>query len=479
MSPDKVLKFALGPLGLGALGFISVPLLSWFFTPSDIGVLATLQLVVGFVLMVTSLGLDQSYAREYHAVRDRRLLFFRCFLPGLCFLCAGAAALLLIDLSSVAEFLFGFKDPILVWMVILGCVFGYLARYVSLYYRLAEHAFLFSISQLLPKVIFILIALFAVFLGAGFEYLGLTGSYVGGLVSVAIFFLLVRPPRQKVIKRESGKEPGENFLDLVQYAIPLLFSGLGAWALKSIDRVALRSLSTLDELGIYSVAVTIAGGAALFASIFNIVWAPYVYKMAAIDIDKGKIALAGNIVEFFVFILLCLVGIASPFMPFFLPEQYALVGALIPLCVFVPLVYSLSEAVTIGINLSKKTACAMYATLIAFVACASLNYLLVGRFGAIGAAVGTATAFVVYFIVRFEFARKVWDVLPRKRVYFVVLIALCIAVAQVGLVERENYVRSSIWLACLFLGVLLYRAEMSFIRGYFLSLPRLRFKGEK
>jgi len=108
---------------------------------------------------------------------------------------------------------------------------------------------------------------------------------------------------------------------------------------------------------------------------------------------------------------------------------YSSVGLLIPLCVFAPLFYSLSEASTIGINLSKKTGYAVYATAVALIFSLAANYLLVPKHGALGAAISTASAFLVYLFVRYEFSRVVWDALPRGRIYGMSALCLALAVA--------------------------------------------------
>ena len=65
MTPKKIAAFALGPLAGAALGFLTLPIITWFFSQEDIGRLALLNVVASFSTLLFSLGLDQAYVREF------------------------------------------------------------------------------------------------------------------------------------------------------------------------------------------------------------------------------------------------------------------------------------------------------------------------------------------------------------------------------------------------------------------------------
>lgn len=66
MTPQKIAAFAIGPIGGAVLGLISLPIITWFFSQEDVGRMAMLQVTLGFSILLFSLGLDQSYVREFH-----------------------------------------------------------------------------------------------------------------------------------------------------------------------------------------------------------------------------------------------------------------------------------------------------------------------------------------------------------------------------------------------------------------------------
>ena len=64
----------------------------------------------------------------------------------------------------------------------------------------------------------------------------------------------------------------------LRYGLPLAFGNLAYWGLTSIDRFVLKNISGLDELGIYSMAVSFGAVALIFQSVFSTIWAPLVFK---------------------------------------------------------------------------------------------------------------------------------------------------------------------------------------------------------
>ena len=80
MNTQKLIGYALGPLGSAAASAIALPLISWYFSAEDIGRIVLLQTVAGMVLLVMGLGLDQAYIREYHAAENKPALFKNIFI---------------------------------------------------------------------------------------------------------------------------------------------------------------------------------------------------------------------------------------------------------------------------------------------------------------------------------------------------------------------------------------------------------------
>jgi len=425
MTPRTVLKYAVGPVGLGLLGFISVPTVSWFFSSENIGILALLQVVVGFGLMISTLGMDQTYAREYHAAQDKPGLLSLCVWPGFLFLCLLFGSVFFFGFGRASHLIFGVESSLLAAVAMLCISFAFLQRFTSLILRLQEKPLHFSFLQILPKFLFLSSALVFAFAVSYTGDLVLPFSHLLGLSVAAILFLLLTRSDWKAVV--SPKLNFSLYLPGLKYGLPLVLTGIAAWGLKAIDKVFLRSFSSLSELGVYSVAATIAAGAAVLTSVFNTIWAPTVYKWAAEGDDGGRIEAASQIVQLFVMLVFTVGGLFSWLFLYLLPPEYDRVPTLIPACLAPALIYALSEATTIGINVSRKTSYSIYATVIALVGGVAANWMFVPLLGASGAAISTSLAFFLFLISRAEFASRAWKKIPRVRLYTMTLLVTCIA----------------------------------------------------
>ena len=106
MNAKKILGYALGPLGSAAFGLLSLPLISWYFPAEDIGRIVLLQTIAGLSILLLGLGLDQSYIRDYYAVKDKAALFKSVFLSPLILTVAVVFLVLLINASWPSEIIF-------------------------------------------------------------------------------------------------------------------------------------------------------------------------------------------------------------------------------------------------------------------------------------------------------------------------------------------------------------------------------------
>lgn len=461
MTPKTVLKYAIGPIGLGLLGFISVPTVSWFFSSEAIGILALLQVVVGFGLMLSTLGMDQAYAREYHSTEDKPGLLSLCVWPGLLFLCLLFFSIFIFGFERASRLIFGVESSLLAIVAMLCISFAFLQRFTSLILRLQEKPLHFSFLQILPKFLFLSSALVLAFILSYDGELALPFSHLLGLSLAAVFFLFLTRSDWKAVA--SPKLNPSLYLPGLKYGLPLVLTGIAAWGLKAIDKIFLRSFSSLSELGVYSVAATIAAGAAVLTSVFNTIWAPTVYKWAAQGDDGGRIEAASQIVQFFVMLIFTVGGLFSWLFLYVLPPEYDSVPTLIPACLAPALIYAVSEATTIGINVSRKTSYSIYATVIALIVGVAANWILVPLLGAPGAAISTSIAFLSFLISRVEFASRAWKKIRRTRLYTMTLLVTCVASLHALNSESIRSYISLLW--CTFGGLTLfvYRRELAVV----------------
>lgn len=478
MELKKVSAFALGPILAAALGLITFPMIAWMFSPEDVGRLNVFQIATSFSLLLALLGLDQAYVREFHESSDRGSLFKACFLPGILFIFLAAIGSTPFA-PLISSWLFGIEKPVFFWLTLAAIVFGYLSRFLSLILRMEERGLAFSMSQVLPRGL--LLALIGVMALSDFrkQFLHLQLATVVSLLAVFLGYLwntsrqwksaLVAPLNSSMLHAA------------LRFGAPLILSGMAYWGLAATSIVALRAFSSFSEIGVYSISMSFAGIGLIFQAIFSTVWAPIVYKWVAMGGELGQVESVSRHVLAVVCGIFVMCGSFSWIIDYLLPNDYVQVKYLVLCCLAQPLFYTLSEVTCVGIGITRRTMLSLWSTLAALSVNVVLSLALVPRYGAAGAAISNATAFLIFFVARTEASAFVWRKLPRIRLYTTAISTTALAVITVIMGPSLPFHYSYMWLAVTPLMLWFFRVEWlemvryarnQFVRSTQESLPR-------
>jgi len=407
MDRKKILGFAVGPIGAGALSLVSLPIMTWVFSQEAIGQLSMLQVVIQFATLMFCLGLDRSYIREYHESSNKPALFINCIFPGI-LLCAITCAVLLIFFPKwLATLLYGVSQSSLTLVTVGSIVAAFVLRFLSLILRMQDKGLMFSMSQIAAKLLLLVFAATYALVLVNPDFIYLAVAQFAALTAAMLVFSW--NSRRDWIAAVAVRPQLPEMNKLLQYGWPLTLGGVASWALVASDRVFLRSFSSLDELAVYSVSASIASGAAVVTSIFNVMWAPSVYKREAEGASSEYVEQVGKLLTLLVGLVMCFVGGMSWTVEWVLPMSYSKVPLLIPLCVLPPLLYMLSEVTGVGITVQRRTKLAMLVSILAVIVNFSLCFYLVPMYGAAGAAIASAVAFWAFFVIRTIVSTRIWE----------------------------------------------------------------------
>jgi O-antigen/teichoic acid export membrane protein len=455
---SKTLAFSIGPIGGAALTFVSLPIVAWLFSPEDIGRLTMLQATVSFVLLLFSLGLDQAYVREFHEVKDKLGLLKLVFIPGfviLLFVLVG----LVFSPWSLSLLLFGIDSLFLTFMLYAAILLSFGSRFLSLILRMQERGLAFSMSQVLPKLLFLFIVLGFVWLEAEAVFDNLIMANFLSLLTV--FVIYAWNTRKDWLLALTATIDKTKQSQMIRYAIPLIGGGLAFWGLTTMDKFFLRSMSGFEELGIYSVAVTFAGAALVFQSIFSTIWIPLVYKWVANDeVNSLVIKSVIDYVTFGVVVIWSLTGLCSWLIVYILPQAYLSVPFILLATIAYPLLYTIADASSVGIGIKRKTMYSLLAGISALVVNAAGNWFLIPKFGASGVAMASAIAFFLYFVLVTEASSLLWISFERWRMYsfITVLFVLSLVFNTIALESFKLVVLS--YLVVLIASLFVFKKEL-------------------
>ncbi|MEO9275023.1 oligosaccharide flippase family protein [Marinomonas sp. 5E14-1] len=426
MTLKKILLFSIGPIGIALISLISLPIITWFYTIEDVGKISMLQVVVSFSVLLFCLGLDQAYVREYHEAKSKPKLFKTVFLPGFLSLSTVIIVLYFIDEMFISYWLYDEENYYLTIISSICIILAFCSRFLSLILRMEERALAYSMSQLLPKLFFVLFILLSICFGLIKDFYNLITA---NAISISIVFLVfIWNTRAELIESVTIPISKVELTSLLQYGFPLVVGGLASWGLNVMDKLFLRSFSTFSELGVYSVAASVAGVASIVSSVFNVIWAPLVFKWVKEGVDLKRINEVSEHLLAVIYFIVVLSGLFSWVLPYLLPIEYNSVQYFVTVCLLGPLFYTLSETTSIGISISRRSVFSMLASLGAVIINMIGNYFLVPKYGAEGAAVSTGLSFWCFYVLRTELACKAWRPIPRLRSYVLISVLLLFSI---------------------------------------------------
>ena len=244
------------------------------------------------------------------------------------------------------------------------------------------------------------------------------GQIVGNIISSLVAILYAK-------KSYSFTFCADKFKKMVSYSMPLVLSGIGVFIAVYIDRIAIKDLLGLGELGIYGVAYRFASVAFLVMFGFQKSLAPLVFKHYK---EKNTPSNISNIFNVFAILALLVVSgtivFSKELVVLFTIEAYYGSASLIPtltMAVFFSNMYIFAP----GIAIAKKTKLILMITTSSAILNAILNYTLIPVFGLSGATYATLISAVSTFLLYIILSQKYYLIpYQAKLILFTFIIVL-------------------------------------------------------
>jgi O-antigen/teichoic acid export membrane protein len=186
--------------------------------------------------------------------------------------------------------------------------------------------------------------------------------------------------------------------ELARFGYPFIFVGGAYWVFGAMDRWMLAAMSSVEEVGIYSVAWRFAAIVTFAAMAFAQAWSPYAIKIRR-DYPSEYRRIYASVLTLLLFAMLVVGGGLAMFsgelMSLLMPQEYLASAAPLGILSFGVVAQATQQVTALGLSLEKKT------NLFAILACAAAivnffaNLLLIPRLGAAGAAWATSLSYVL------------------------------------------------------------------------------------
>jgi len=223
----------------------------------------------------------------------------------------------------------------------------------------------------------------------------------------------------------SGKEKITK-KELLKYSFPLVLTMGLTWLFASADKLTIKYFSDLNQVGLYSSSFKIVSIISVIQSGFTTFWTPIVYEHYSKNPEDTLFYKKANDYLSIIFFSMGLgILIFRDLIVFLLGDKYYLSKFIIPMLIFIPVMYLISETTVMGISFKKKSKYFLYISIVVSITNILGNIILVPFLGAKGAAISTGISYILFFALRTYFSNKLINFnFNLKRIYFIIILIL-------------------------------------------------------
>lgn len=405
LSRDTVV-YGIGGILEQVAALLLLPFFTRVFSPVDYGILDTLATMLSFASLMLLLGMNAAMQRYYFDSEDkqRRVLIVSTSFWSVLVLTTAIAGVVFAFRDALADTLFNQAYGALIGVTALVLPISLAYQLITDVIRLKLQSIRYMIvttiqftTRLALSVILVLILHF-----------GLMGNFQALIASTALAGLVGLYFVRDLVRFSFGPRllPA-----LLRYGIPLALASLAYWALNLIDRLFLLHYSTLEQIGLYSIANRFTSPLFLIINAFQLAWAPFIFSQLQ---DEGHRPLIAQTLRLFSLLLLgtatVLTLLSRVALSIIAPATYSAALSAVPYLTLGLVFLGTTAVVGAGLTIAKRVQYITYAFLAAAGVNVALNFLLIPDWGMLGAAIATLISYGVLSSLLYHFSQRIYHV---------------------------------------------------------------------
>ncbi len=443
--------YSFGNLSTKLVGFVLIPLYTQYLSVEDYAILAILEISAQFMVAVFGVRISSALLRLYwdkEFVNKQKSMFF----TSLSFLTA-------ISIISMACFIYfsetfsillfdtpKFAYPLTLMLISSGLQIIVLLCLTQI--RIKEKPILFSISNISRLIVTLLLTVYFI----TYQNKNIEAIYEAQLIGFIAFFLTIL---RFIIKNIKIRIDFQILRSMLTYSYPLILAEVAGVVFTITSRYCLNFISTLHEVGIYSLGFKVANTLKVFiVSSVMLALSPMIFKKMN---DPDCKLFYSKIMTYFAFGLMLFVLAISLFgkeVIHMLSKNSDYWGAhtVIPILSFAIFFDMLKDISLTGLHITKRTK--IISAMISIVAIINLilNIIFIFFWQSIGAALATLMAQILFFIIIFKAAQRYYLIhYEIIKIVKILLVGILIFAITFYLDPLNLAVRVSIKLALIFL----------------------------
>lgn len=423
----KLGQFSIGPIVGALIGFITVPIITYFISPEEYGKSSMFTLAISILQLFVFLGMDQAYTKRYYETVNRSKLLTNAIFPAFILVMAIDLGLFL-GKGKVAELLFGSSEEIICVYALIIILPGLaIEKFALMDIRMQQRGVLYSVMSILLKTL-TLICIVTLFVQYQKSFRAIVfGTTVAQLLYSGILLFCVR---KSFIIRTSLLDWLE-IKSLLKFGLPIVPVSIIGWALSGMDKVMLRGFCDYSELGMYEVAFKVVNIIGIAQTCFTSFWVPVAHQWNNDNVDKERFVYIGRLISLAMTGIFVLVLLFKNVIFFILADDYGQAVNIVPFLLIYPIMYTVSEVTVMGIYFKEKTLNLLFVSLAASIVNIALNCILIPKAGAIGASIATGVSYTVFFWIRTLISRRIWFKFPVKEYIFITAILFVLSFCNI------------------------------------------------
>ena len=438
-----------------AIGLISTPFITRVVDPAEYGRVNLFITYAGIFLSTVFLGLDAALIRffyDFEEAKQKKLLSMCIRLP----LLATAVVALIVTLGNRIGFgpFRMFEGQYLI-LLVLFLVINILNTLSMNLLRLIYKSEVYSISNIIQKVVYCLVVVLLMFVKRNYHFYILLGANIASFAaSAAIAIVSTRQYwHSDDAKVSIDRDP------ILRYSIPLTAYNILFSMFDSLDKLQVERYCSETEVGIYISALSVVGIMVLIKTSFDVIWYPAQTEHMEQEDGKEFIRKGNAYITILMFFVGINVIVFKDVLCLILGEAYRSASSTIPFLIFNPVMSSISLTTVSGIEKSKKS----YIHIIIAAGCLLMQYvmggLLIPRMGLSGAAISVALSYILLFVLRLFFSNRFYYI-DYGFTRTMVMVALTFILAYLCTFRSFDVLTVILYLLCMIGLYLLYKNDI-------------------
>lgn len=430
--------YAAGNIMRQLAGFLMLPIYTRFLTPADYGIVGLMTIAISLIELLFGVRLILAIPKYYFENKDEiargRVVSTAIFITGT--ISAIATVGLVLFQEPASRLIFGTSaHSFIVAFFAVQILTLALEDYGLVYLRIQQKPWLYVGINMLKLLLQLSLNIWLVV----FLEMGVLGIAISGMGSSSIFSLLLMSYTLRKVGFRFDLRLAEK---MVRFCWPLWIGGLAGLYIGSANRYFLRLFSSLDDIGIFELAVK-------FSTIISIlVWDPFAQFW---QVERFRYYQRGNAETVFqnvfhfisTFLVLAALGVAifaEPVIRIMADEAFYNAALSVPFLAFSSVFSSLIAFSNFSFLVTEKTGWISRNNYLTAIIITVFYFVMIPLGGHIGAAVAFMLAQAVQFLIVHHSARRFYDMgIPLKN-FLIILMISAIACWISHVLHREKLI---------------------------------------